>query len=256
MQRIMPNYHPRRGAFLGVCITIFPIVVALFLVALTREDIALRETQRREQRLQARLLAESALVLAQATGQAQAGQPLSGELEGAGTYRLEAAAENPAPETLASLRDARLLLSAVGEVRGHNRQVTAELKVRARAMQPLSLTYSMDQIEPWVNEDTPPPPPPVPLTPAEVRLYLRTGQLPPGKIRPRYVPPAGRFGPFGPPGGFPPPGFAQPGYYPPGYVPPPDRELNESKSSTLQSDDSTSSGSAVASLVRLFSKLF
>ena len=130
----------RRGTYLGLCIILLPMAVALFLVVHARLDLALRETQRHQWRVQARLLAESALARQQAAPTAEA----AGALEGVGSYRMENAAREGAPP------------QAVGQVESHNHRVSATIATRPRpgagaasAPQPIGVTYSVDQIEPW-----------------------------------------------------------------------------------------------------------
>ena len=52
------TFRHNRGASLAVMLVIVPIVMGVFLLLLTRVDIAVKHTKRHHQRAQARLLAE------------------------------------------------------------------------------------------------------------------------------------------------------------------------------------------------------
>ena len=111
---------------LGVFVV--PIAIGFYLSALTRVDVAMIRTKRHAERVQARLLAESAFALAEARiadGRSVEDLDFQGELEGAGFYRCELAGEGSAQW---------LLLS--GEVRGlqgtQEYHVIATLEARLR----------------------------------------------------------------------------------------------------------------------------
>ncbi|MCX7044553.1 MAG: hypothetical protein NTX50_03570 [Candidatus Sumerlaeota bacterium] len=85
----------RRGTALILCLVLIPVSLTLYLTVLSRLDIAYAQTKRDAARMQARLLAESALAAYQtALEDAPAGTPphlpLSGALEGIGAYRVVA----------------------------------------------------------------------------------------------------------------------------------------------------------------------
>jgi len=74
--------NDQRGIMLVVCVALVPIALMGLLLALPRFEIRLREAQREQGRVQAKLLAESALTLFQANG----GATVNGEIEGVGSY--------------------------------------------------------------------------------------------------------------------------------------------------------------------------
>lgn len=89
------HHHParrNRGTILTFITCLIPIAMMLTLTTLTRVDISLAETRRHQQRVQARLLAQSALTLYQTslTGKniEQLDETIEGVLEGFGTYHL------------------------------------------------------------------------------------------------------------------------------------------------------------------------
>ena len=83
--RKLGNNRRRRGTMLCMYVFLIPIVTSLFLCNLTRIDVDRLEIRRTEWRAQARLLAESALMRV-AQGEHP---PIMGEIEGAGSYRIE-----------------------------------------------------------------------------------------------------------------------------------------------------------------------
>jgi hypothetical protein len=101
--------NDQRGMMLVLCVALIPISMMAMLLALTRFEIGLREAQREQGRVQARLLAESALTLWQVRG----GTAIQGELEGFGAY--EAAIKGGTIE-------------ASGIVRGNRQQAVCFIK--------------------------------------------------------------------------------------------------------------------------------
>ena len=79
-----------RGATLLIVLILIPISMSLFLSILTRMEVALADTQRHQQRVQARLLAESALTLYASSAADGRGDAVSldGAIESVGRYRL------------------------------------------------------------------------------------------------------------------------------------------------------------------------
>jgi len=94
MTRLEWQNRYRRGTALLVFVVMIPAAMALFLLVLTRVDIATAETKRQQQRVQARLLAESALAVFQtapdgAGAKGARSLPMEGAVEGAGVWRVE-----------------------------------------------------------------------------------------------------------------------------------------------------------------------
>lgn len=89
-----------RGMLLAAFVISLPAALLLFLLALNWVDIAMREAKRNEQRVQARLLAESALAIlnAQHDPVAPGAQPghliAEGEITLVGRYRITLGAED------------------------------------------------------------------------------------------------------------------------------------------------------------------
>jgi hypothetical protein len=94
MNTIRRHDCKRRGTTLVLFTVAIPAAIALFLLVQTRVMIAFAEAQRQQQRVQARLLAESALAVFQ-TRPAGVGAngdtalPATGAIEGEGVWRLE-----------------------------------------------------------------------------------------------------------------------------------------------------------------------
>ena len=121
------NHFPdqaRRGTTLLVVLILLPLVISLFLVVFTQLDLALRETQRHQSRVQARLLAESALAVLQhrLAAASQGDTPayeLTGSLKDIGDYRIEALEPASSPTRL----------RAIGEVVDWNKKAICELEL-------------------------------------------------------------------------------------------------------------------------------
>jgi hypothetical protein len=118
----------RRGTIMIVFVFLVPMAVMGVLMALTQLDIAFSETQRHRDRVQARLLAESAWAVAGALG---SGAPREGIIDGAGTWRIEPAAGGSG------------LWRFTGEVEGRQARMTAIFAARREGA-----TFVPDETEP------------------------------------------------------------------------------------------------------------
>ena len=141
--------HARRASSLVVFILMIPAAMTLLMLTLTRVELGMAEADRAENRLQARLLAESALALYQADPGATL--PIEGEIAGVGSYEV---VEGEGPE------GARRLV-ARGRARGPSRHsdgtyflFIAEIELELadpsdpRSARPVGSRSRIEQIEP------------------------------------------------------------------------------------------------------------
>ena len=96
MRSQLTNQHRERGTMIVFFSGLIPVIIVAFLALFTRIETTQMETQRNQWRVQARLLAESALARA---SEASA-SPVEGEIDGVGTYRLERSRTEGAGERL------------------------------------------------------------------------------------------------------------------------------------------------------------
>lgn len=117
----------RRGSLMLACVALIPFAIFFYLLALTRLEVALGETKRHQQRVQARLLAESALAVARSKRLPDERATLAldgfrGSIAGVGDYVIEKAA-NTGGATLvfkakgrAGVRQGSVLLNVHSEI--------------------------------------------------------------------------------------------------------------------------------------------
>ena len=125
----------RRGTILAIFTILIPLGIVLLLTFLTRVEVAYRQTANAEQHAQARLLAQSALAYYQVNPQAVSA-PVTGELSGAGTYRLWTG-QTP---------DGRRMIHAEGAAPSRQAAVICRLEAvsRGESFDLLSCTASLD----------------------------------------------------------------------------------------------------------------
>jgi type II secretory pathway component PulK len=135
MKPRIPTRSRRRGASLIFMLILMPIALMMLVGALTQADIALRETARDQQRVQARLLAESALALGSATPDRSL--PLRESLDEIGEMALERMESSEGPP--------RPLATGRVEHAGTRTQcrIVAIQESRTRPPSPIEIGYSI-----------------------------------------------------------------------------------------------------------------
>lgn len=122
----------RRGTILAAAVILIPMALVLYALVLQQLEVSLGEAQRNEARVQARLLAESALSLMQSAPPASL--PYERTLEGQGVFRLEATA----PASAGGAQRVR----AIGAANGRRGRYICEIEAekRGNALIPLGLS--------------------------------------------------------------------------------------------------------------------
>ena len=136
----------RRGTMLLAFMFLLPMVMGLLLLMLSRLDVNLKLTQRHEGRVQARLLAESALSV-----YGQSREPLQGEIAGVGEYEIRSIDSN-----------GKIEARGVAWQRYGSGSIYSICTIRAEisdnptdAPRLIAITYNAE------TRDTPPPKPPI-----------------------------------------------------------------------------------------------
>jgi hypothetical protein len=139
-------HRRQRASILAAVLILIPIALVLFVVLFTRIEVSYRETSRHQQRVQARLLAEAALVLAEDKLQHEPNAPheFEGSIEEVGgVYRLIPGALIPG-----RTEDAASFI-AQGETTRHQWRTISKITVRivdeegAPRVQPLTHSFQV-----------------------------------------------------------------------------------------------------------------
>ena len=156
MRRLVLPRHGRRGTLLAAYVIMIPLVLGLFAAVLTRLETLLADTKRWQMRTQARLLAESALAVYQAT-QAEApdsasnSPALEGAIDSVGAYRVFEGKANALGRTIRAQgevvdrRRPRLACRVVSEIEAQVRPPSPEMEIPALRM--LGVSYRVTSFD-------------------------------------------------------------------------------------------------------------
>lgn len=111
-----------RGTSMLVPLFLIPASAMLLLLLLTRLDVGYADAQRNQLRVQARLLAESALAVLEQEGLPAATEPITRTLEGMGSYTIQPEAA-PAGD--------RRVVRLIGEARGRDGRFLCEIRAES-----------------------------------------------------------------------------------------------------------------------------